>query len=90
VNVFAVIDTSIITDFSAGTSGDILDLHNLEAAVGYAGHNALADNAVRLIQNGANTEVQVDTHYGASLGGCSNASECQCRRSYARQFFALE
>jgi hypothetical protein len=54
----------VITDFSAGASGDILDLHNLEAAVGYAGHNALADNAVRLIQNGANTEVQVDTHYG--------------------------
>jgi hypothetical protein len=55
---------SIITDFSAHTSGDILDLHNLEAAVGYAGRNALADNAVRLIQNGANTEVQVDTHFG--------------------------
>jgi hypothetical protein len=54
----------VITDFSAGASGDILDLRNLETAVGYGGHNALSDGALRLIQNGSNTEVQVDTHYG--------------------------
>jgi hypothetical protein len=42
----------------------VLDLHNLELATGYTGNDGLQDGAVRLIQNGASTEVQVDAHFG--------------------------
>jgi hypothetical protein len=54
----------VITDFQAGAGGDVLDLHNLELATGYTGNDGLRDGAVRLIQNGASTEVQVDSHFG--------------------------
>jgi hypothetical protein len=56
----------VITDFQAGSGAgaDVLDLHNLELAAGYTGNDGLRDGAVRLIQNGANTEVQVDAHFG--------------------------
>lgn len=54
----------VITDFQAGSGGDVLDLHNLELATGYTGNDGLRDGSVRLIQNGVNTEVQVDSHFG--------------------------
>jgi glucose/arabinose dehydrogenase len=53
----------VITDFQLG-AGEVLDLHDLLASIGYAGTNAIQDNIVRLIQNSGNTEVQVDAHPG--------------------------
>ena len=55
----------VITDFQAGAGGDILGMHDLLAAVGYAGTNPLQDGQVRLVQDGTKTEVQVDAHPGA-------------------------
>jgi hypothetical protein len=54
----------VITDFQAGAGGDVLDLHNIELAAGYAGNDGLRDGSLRLIQNGANTEVQIDAQFG--------------------------
>jgi hypothetical protein len=54
----------VITDFQGGAGGDVLDLDNLLAFTGYTGANALQDGVVRLVQNGASTEVQVDAHPG--------------------------
>jgi hypothetical protein len=49
----------LITDFQAGGGGDYLNIDALLTAVGYAGSNGIADGVVRLVQNGAATEVDV-------------------------------
>jgi hypothetical protein len=41
-----------------------LSLHNFVVAAGYYGRDGLRDNQVALIQNGANTEVQIESHIG--------------------------
>ena len=54
----------VITDFTPGAGGDILSLHGLELATGFAGSDGLASGSVRLVQNGTDAEVQIDAHYG--------------------------
>lgn len=53
-----------ITDFAAGTGGDRFDIGDLLAQSGYWGATPLADKAVRLVQNGADAEVQIDLDHG--------------------------
>jgi Ca2+-binding RTX toxin-like protein len=54
----------VITDFQAGTGGDVLSLQNLLVSIGYVGTDPLHDGEIRLIQDGAKTELQVDSHPG--------------------------
>jgi len=54
----------VVTDFQAGAGGDVLDLRNLLISVGHGPTNALTDGTIRMVQNGAATEVQVDLHPG--------------------------
>jgi RTX calcium-binding nonapeptide repeat (4 copies)/FG-GAP-like repeat len=54
----------VVTDFQAGAGGDVLDLHNLLISIGHGPTNALTDGTIRMVQNGAATEVQVDMHPG--------------------------
>jgi V8-like Glu-specific endopeptidase len=53
-----------ITDFQPGVGGGVLNLQGLFGSIGYSGGNPLGDGEVRLVQNGANTDVQVDAHPG--------------------------
>ena len=54
----------VLTDFQAGAGGDVLDLRNLLISIGHGPTNALTDGTIRMVQNGAATEVQVDMHPG--------------------------
>jgi len=54
----------VVTDFQAGAGGDVLDLHNLLISIGHGPTNALTDGTIRMVQNGAATEVQVDMRPG--------------------------
>jgi hypothetical protein len=54
----------VVTDFQAGAGGDVLDLRNLLISIGHGPTNALTDGTIRMVQNGAATEVQVDMHPG--------------------------
>jgi hypothetical protein len=54
-----------IVDFHAGAGGDVLDLHSLLTSLGYLGANPLGDGEVRLVQDGADTHVQLDIRPGA-------------------------
>jgi len=54
----------LVTDFQPGASGDHLDLHDLLVAIGHGATDPLTDGTLRLIQHGAATEVQVDSHPG--------------------------
>ena len=48
-----------IADFAA-TAGDILDLQVLFDALGYSGNTPVADGYLRLVQQNANAQVQID------------------------------
>ncbi|HLO47125.1 MAG TPA: hypothetical protein VK211_01665, partial [Kamptonema sp.] len=50
-----------ILDFAAGDGGDILNLQPLLNKVGYTGSNPINDKFVRLVQVGADAEVQIDS-----------------------------
>jgi len=52
----------VVTDFQAGAGGDVVDLRNLLTSIGHGPTNALTDGTIRMVQNGAATEVQVDLH----------------------------
>ena len=54
-----------ITDFLPGRGGSVLDLTGLLGSIGYTGSNPLASNEVRMVADGANTDVQVDANPGA-------------------------
>jgi len=53
-----------ITDFQPGVGGGVLNLQGLFGSIGYSGASPLADGEVRLVQNGSNTDVQIDAHPG--------------------------
>jgi Ca2+-binding RTX toxin-like protein len=53
-----------IADFTAGPGGDIVDLSQLLAELGYAGADAFADGWVRSVQGSGHTLVQVDANGG--------------------------
>ena len=55
---------NVITDFQAGADGDVLVMSAVMTGIGMAGVDGLAAGAVRAIQDGATTDVQVDMRPG--------------------------
>ena len=66
---FSASSTAIITDFTAGASGDILDIgYLLQSIPGYPGGNPFATGHIVLVQQGADTLLQIDQD-GSAGGG---------------------
>eukprot|EP01032_Pedospumella_encystans_P011937 gene11937-13845_t len=59
----------MITDFAAGAGGDVLDYSDLlrNAATTYDGSNPFTSGYLKLVQNGADTWLQVDADGGMGL-----------------------
>jgi len=57
---------NVVTDFQAGTGGDVLGMSAVMAGLGLTGQNGLTAGVVRAVQDGAATEVQVDMRPGSS------------------------
>eukprot|EP01030_Chromulinospumella_sphaerica_P002444 gene2444-2394_t len=59
----------VITDFAAGAGGDVLDYTDLlrNAATSYDGSNPFTSGYLKLVQNGADTWLQVDADGGMGL-----------------------
>lgn len=56
----------VITDFAAGSGGDVLDIGVLLTRAGYHGTKPFSDGYVRAVQSGTDTLVQVDTNGGGN------------------------
>ena len=57
----------VITDFSKGAGGDVLQLHDLlQTFSGYNGTNAFTGGYLQFAQSGANTAVRVDSDGGGN------------------------
>jgi len=56
----------VITDFTKGAGGDVLDVHDLLTGLGDGAH-AAGDGFIRFVDSGANTIVQIDAN-GAAGG----------------------
>lgn len=54
-----------ISDF--GNGADVLDLRDLFQAIGYTGNQTIADEYLRLVGAGGNTQVQIDAKDGAGF-----------------------
>ena len=64
VDRFVYLSTSdfgdVITDFTTGVSGDVLDIASLLASGGYSGSTPGADGYLRFVSNGSDTLIQID------------------------------
>jgi Ca2+-binding RTX toxin-like protein len=57
-----------IADFHTGKGGDILDIHDLLIGLGTNARHAVDDGYLQFVQNGSDTEVQVDRDGSAGNG----------------------